>query len=430
MGDLSSDLAALKIDRDGSGSGGSSGSSGLRALVWLVALAGLGAVAYLVVWPAIAAEMFKAEVEVTEIIVVSPAQASVTLTASGYVAAEKSSKIAPKVPGTVKRVFVRQADKVSEGDVLLEMDPTDEKAAIAAAQSRVTAARARAASAKAQIATVEAQISEVSMQAERERRLAAEGISPAGTAEDLLARVKSLEQSKEAAAASHQAAMAEARALGSEVQVLETNLGNLRLLAPISGTVMTKPPQVGEFIGPQPAGVSVDMGGIEIADFSTLIVEVDVPEQRLHLVEVDGPTEIVLDAFPKQRLRGKALEITPKVDRAKATVMVKVGFVDKFERAMPEMSARVSFLSAALDAEAVKQPPKTIVPASAVADRDGAKVVFVLEEEQVRMVPVELGEPFSGGFELTGGPRPGTRVIKNPSAELTSGRRVKEREPE
>jgi multidrug efflux pump subunit AcrA (membrane-fusion protein) len=138
----------------------------------------------------------------------------------------------------------------------------------------------------------------------------------------------------------------------------------------------------------------------------------------------------VLDAFPQNRLRGKALEVTPKVDRAKATVTVKVEFVDKFEQVLPEMSARVSFLSGELDAQAVKQPPKTIVPDTSLAERGGSKVVFVLEGEQVRMTPVTLGAAFGSGFELVEGPRPGTRVIKNPDAKLSDGQRVKERVPE
>jgi HlyD family secretion protein len=426
MGDLSSDLAALKIDHRGSSSGGG-GSSVVKALLWLGGLGALGWAGYALAWPELESKLFKAEVETTEVVSLSPAQAEVTLTASGYVAAERSSKVAPKVPGTVKQIFVKQSDKVTAGTVLLEMDPTDQKAAIGAAQSRSSAAMARAASAKAQVATAEAQIKEVRQQAAREGRLAEQGVTPIGVVDDLKARVESLESSKSAAEAAHKAALADARALGADVEVLNTQLGNLQLLAPIDGTVMNKPPQVGEFIGPQPAGVSVDMGGIEVADFSTLVVEVDVPEQRLHLIQIGGPAEIVLDAFPQTRLRGKTLEVTPKVDRAKATVTVKVAFVDKFERALPEMSARVSFLSAELDAESMKQKPKIVVPSTAVTERGGNKVVFVLESEQVRMVPVTLGPEFGRGFELASGPSAGTRLISNPSIQLVDGQRVKEK---
>jgi multidrug efflux pump subunit AcrA (membrane-fusion protein) len=120
-------------------------------------------------------------------------------------------------------------------------------------------------------------------------------------------------------------------------------------------------------------------------------------------------------------------EITPKVDRAKATVMVRVEFVDDMAGVLPEMSARVSFLSAELDLDAVKEPPKKIVPESAVTERAGGKVVFVIEGDQVRMMPVKLGASFAGGFEVIQGPRAGTRLVKSPPATLADGQRVKEK---
>jgi HlyD family secretion protein len=190
---------------------------------------------------------------------------------------------------------------------------------------------------------------------------------------------------------------------------------------------MNKPPQLGEYIGPQPPGISIDMGGFELADFSSNVVEADVPEARLHVVEVGGPTEIVLDAYPAKRYRGRVKEITPKVNRSKATVMVRVEFVDEKDGVLPEMAARVSFLSGELDAQAVKEPPKKIVPKSAVAERAGAKVVFTLEGDKVRMLPVRVGESFANGFVLAQGPNPGTRVVSSPPATLQDGQRVKEK---
>jgi multidrug efflux pump subunit AcrA (membrane-fusion protein) len=168
------------------------------------------------------------------------------------------------------------------------------------------------------------------------------------------------------------------------------------------------------------------MGGVEIADLKSLVVETDVPEQRLHLVKLEGPAEIVLDAFPDKRHRGKVLEIVPRVNRAKATVIVKTGFVDVPKGALPDMAARVSFLNEELDAEAVKEAPKTIVPSSAVVDRDSRKVVYVLENGRVRMVPVTLGPAFDGGFELIKGPPAGARLVKGPPAELADGKAVRE----
>jgi RND family efflux transporter MFP subunit len=194
--------------------------------------------------------------------------------------------------------------------------------------------------------------------------------------------------------------------------------------APITGTVLIKPPEVGELIG-------VDFGTgdktIELADFSTLLVETDIPEGRLHMVKVGSPCEIVLDAFPRKRFRGEAVEISPRVDRAKATVGVKVKFVDDTAGVLPDMSARVSFLSEALDAQAMQAEARHVVPAAALAERGGAKVVFVVEEDRVRMQNVSLGEAIGNGFELTEGPSPGTRLVRNPPPTLSDGQKIKEK---
>lgn len=427
--DLSANLAALRIDRSGGNKGKSptrpSKSRNYRWLVWLLVL-GAGAAGLSVALPRLEATVFKTEVQVTEIAQVSPAQASVELTATGYVQADKTTNIAPKVPGRVAAVYVRQGDRVTAGMPLVELDPADDEANVTAARSQVAAAIAQAKGAAARVATAEAQMAEVKLQAARERTLAQQGVSARSTAEDLEARVTSLEQQVKAAKAEQVAAEANSAALSAQVKVLTTGLRNLTLVAAIDGTIINEPPQVGEFVGPQPAGISVDMGGIRIADFSTLLVETDIPETRLAQVRPGGPAEIVLDAFPSQRLRGVVKEITPEVDRAKATVMVKVSFIDPVERVLPDMSARVSFLTEALDEAAMKEPPKTIVPGSAVADRGGSKVVFVLEGGVVRMMPIKLGPAFGSGFEVMSGLRPGTRVVASPGPKLKDGQKVKE----
>lgn len=421
--ELSASLQSLRIDRSTKPPSRGVG----KALVWvLVAAAVIGGGIGL--RPTIEAALFKTEVDVTAIATVSPAQASVELTATGYVQAERSSKIAPKVPGRVIAVHVVQGQDVKAGDLLLELDPADDQASIAAAQSRVAAALAQAKGAHARVATSEAELGEAKLRADRERRLAAQGVSAPSGAEDLDARVKSLEQMLKAAQAAAVAADAEASALGSQVNVLRTGLRNLALRAPIDGKVVNKPPQVGEYVGPQPAGVSVDMGGIKVADFSTLVIETDVPETRLSMVKPGSPTEISLDAFAGQRFRGKVKEVTPLVDRTKATVIVKIAFVDPTEGVLPDMSARVSILSKELDADAIKSPPKTIVPAAAIVERAGAKVVFVKEDDTVRMVPVKLGPPFGDGFELLEGPASGTTLVRTPPTTMKDGQKVKERD--
>jgi len=407
---LSNDLASLKIDRSAQRP---KGKSPVGTIVVVLVLLGAAGAGYQYGLPYLSAAVFKTEIETTEVITVSPAQASVELTSTGYIVAQSVSAVACKVAGKVKAQHVRQGAKVKAGDVLLEIDPSDQNASIATAQSQAAAARAR-------IMTARATVAEVELQAKRANSLAQEGIGPKGTADDLEARANSLKEQVKASEA-------EARAADALVSALRVNLGNYTVTAPISGTIVNKPPELGEFVGPQPAGVAIDMGGVQIADFTTLMVETDVPENRLSQIKMGGPAEIVLDAFGGKRFRGKAIEITPKVNRTKATVTVKVAFVDENDGVLPDMAARVSFLAGELDKEAMKAPPKTIVPGSAVVDMNGAKVVYRLESGTVRITPVTLGPAFGTGFEVQSGVTSGTKIVNKPPQGLADGQKVKER---
>jgi RND family efflux transporter MFP subunit len=408
---LSSDLAALRIERTAVRR---PGGSWVGRIIAVLLLGGVGVGAYVVGVPYLEAKVFKTEVEVTEVALVSPAQASVELTSTGYVVAQSVSKVAAKFPGKVVKSNVKEGVHVNSGDVLFELDPVDVKAAIATASSQVAAAKAQAQTARATLAEARVQLT-------RAQAMAKDGIGPKATAEDLETHVTSLEEMVKASDAS-------AKAASAQVAALNVTLGSYKVIAPLSGTVVNKPPEVGEMVAPQPAGIAVDMGGVEIADFDTLEVETDVPEQRLSQVKVGGPCEIVLDAYPTKRFRGKAVEITPRVNRTKATVVVKVAFVDDREGVLPDMAARVSFLSSELDKAELKQPPKTIVPSEAVATLGGAKVVYVIDDGKVRATPIELGPAFGSGFEVVRGPGAGTKLVKSPPTGLADGQRVKEKD--
>jgi HlyD family secretion protein len=405
---LSSDLASLRIDREPRNP---EGRGPLKAAAWAaLGIAGVF-VAYTYGKPELEARFFKTEVDVTEVAIVSPAQASIELSSTGYVVPQVVTLVGAKIPGRVAKINVKEGDSVKEGDVLMELDSADYQALKRGAETRVAASRARALGSRANVA-------EIQVQLDREKRLVAEGVSPKANMENLAARVAALE-------AGVKAADAEVNASLSEVKTAEVSLSYLTIRSPITGQVVSKPPQLGELVG----ALTLTPLTIEIADMTTLVVETDVPEGRLELVKPKAPCEIVLDAFPSRRFRGEVLEVSPKVNRQKATVKVKVRFIDGTDGVMPEMAARVSFLTQALDAHAMKEPPKVVVPGPAVVERGGAKVVYTLEGDRVRVVPVTLGPPFGGGFELVAGPSAGTRLVKDPPVRLTDGQRIKERNP-
>jgi RND family efflux transporter MFP subunit len=401
---LDADLSSLRIDRERPPRSSSGG-----ALRWLIGLAVAGAIgfgAWRVGAPMVESRVFRTEVGTTEVALVSPAQAQVQLTSAGYVVPQVVVDVSSKLVGRVDKASIREGSKVAQGQVIFELDASDQRTQVASAQARVASARARAATARAQLA-------EITQQVERESKLVKSGAIASAVVDDLVAREKSLVETVNASDADVKAAQA-------EVTALNVGLGNTTIRAPIDGTVVTKPLQTGDVVTP---GIPM----ARLADFSSIVVETDVPEARLHLVSKGGPAEIVLDAYPEKRWRGEVVEVSPQLNRAKATATVKVRFLDRDDTVLPEMAARVSFLDAPLDPSKMKDPPKKVVPGSAVVDRGGAKVVFTLESGAVRMVPVTLGAPFGDGFELVAGPAPGTKLVSDPPPSLGDGQAIKEK---
>ncbi len=414
MSELSNDLASLRIDRGGGQRGGgqrNQGAPGPRRKfpTWIVVVVLLGAggfLGYRVGRPWLEAQVFKVEVQVTEVASVSPVQASVELTSTGYVVPQTTAKIGAKVIGRITESLIKEGQTVKAGDLLYKVDPTDQERLAATSQARVASARARAMVARAQV-------EEMQVQQKRQKLLADKGAVPVSTVEDLDARIKALE-------AQVKAADAETMAAAAESSATTVVLKNFVITAPIDGTVMGKPAAVGDVTFPE-AQLA------EIADFSSLLVESDVPEGRLHIVKVGGPCEIALDAQPDERFPGTVVELGPRLNRSKATGTVKVKFDAPPEVLRPEMSARVSFLAKKMDDAARKEKPKTVVPGGTIVDRGGEKVVFVVQDGKVRRVPVKVGPAFGAGFELLDGPSPGTRIVKEPPAVLADGQPVKEK---
>jgi RND family efflux transporter MFP subunit len=221
-----------------------------------------------------------------------------------------------------------------------------------------------------------------------------------------------------------QSAEADVRAVEARQSAVSVALENTKVRAPFGGTVLRKLVEVGEVIPPFTL-----TGIVTLASLDDLEVQADVAEAQFHKVKVGTPAEIILDAFPDKRYRGKVSDLRPMVDRSKASVTVKVRFTDKADGVLPDMAAKVSFLTKALDDASLKAAPKLVAPADAVVERDGKRVVFTVEDERAHAVPVTVKGPFgdNNGLELSDGPTTGTRVIRRPDDKIREGVTVKEK---
>ena len=146
----------------------------------------------------------------------------------------------------------------------------------------------------------------------------------------------------------------------------------MEIRAPFGGVVIAKAAQPGEMISPVSAGGGFTRTGIcTIVDMDSLEVEVDVNEAYINRVYPDQPVTVALNAYPDDDFPASVIATIPAADRNKATVRVRIRFLERDARVLPDMGVRVSFLEQAEDAgESVGQveaPSGVLVPASAVS---------------------------------------------------------------
>ncbi len=348
-----------------------------------------------------------ATVDVTTVARVYPAQSLSVLNASGYIVAQRKAAVASKMTGRLTDLMVEEGSRVKKGQILARMENADTAAMAEQAQANLANARA-----VLKQATVERDNLELDYN--RYQKLIAGGY--VSQAEYDLVKTRYLRAKEAVGAALAAVGAAEAALAGARV-----NFDYTMIRAPFDGVVLTKNADVGDIVTPLSASATSKAAVVTLADMDSLQVEVDVSETSITLIRVGQPCDIQLDALSEKRFRGVVHAVVPTVDRSKATVLVKVRFLDKDARMLPDMSAKVAFLSRELAAEELA--PRLAVDAAAVLVRKEKNVVYRVLDNKVRETVVELGGKLGDMREVLAGVKPGDRVVLKPQG-LKDGSRI------
>jgi RND family efflux transporter MFP subunit len=349
------------------------------------------------------------QVQVATVSQVYPSQAFTMLNASGYVVAQRKSALASKVTGRLIWLGVEEGSFVKKDQVVARLENQDVSASKDQASANVNVARFN-------LEQAQAELRDATVSLNRNKELLSRGVVPRQTYDDVLARYEKAVAGVAAAEAALKAATA---GLEGATALLEYTM----IRAPFDAVILTKDADIGDIVTPLGAAANAKAAVVTIADMSSLEVEADVSESNLSQIRPGQPCEIQLDALPDQRFRGEIHMIVPTADRSKATVMVKVRFIDKDSRILPEMSAKVAFLSRPVTGEEKK--PRIALNQSAVINRKNLKAVFLVKADRVVETPVSLGGPMGDMVEVLQGVKIGDRVVLNPSDRLKNGSKIK-----
>jgi RND family efflux transporter MFP subunit len=333
-------------------------------------------------------------------------EAGAVLQATGYVTARRQATVSAQITGTLTDVLIEEGDRVRKGQVLARLEDS-------AYRANLDAAQATARAAQAQVGQLQAQLAQARHDAARLDALVGRGLVAKQSAEQAHTQVDAL-------AAQLAAQRKQAEAAQAQAKVAQVNFDYTVVRAPFDGVVTDKSAQVGEIISPLSAGGGFTRTGVgTIVDMDSLEVDVDVNEAYIGRVKPRMSAEAVLDAYPDWRIPAHVIAIVPAADRGKATVKVRVALEKKDARIVPDMGVRVSFLEARPRATA-QAPGGVLVPAAAIAQRDGHEVVFVVQGGRVqerRVQPKPMGEQRL----LPAGVQSGDTVVVSPPAELRDG---------
>lgn len=348
-------------------------------------------------------------VEVASVARTYPSQAFTLLNASGYVVAQRKAAVASKITGRLVSLSVEEGSKVKKGEIIACLENEDAIALRNQAAANLSVARFNLRQAKAELHDATASF-------RREKNLLENGIATEAEYDTALARYK---KARAAVSGARAAIKADAAAL----QVADVSLEYTLIRAPFDSVVLTKNADIGDIVTPIGAAADAKAAVVSIADMDSLQVEADVSESNLELVKVEQPCEIQLDALPESRFRGEVHMIVPTADRTKATVMVKIRFIDNDSRILPEMSAKVAFLSRPIKSE--EQKPLTTINPAAVVIRDGKNFVFLIKDNHVVKTPITLGSRLGDMIEVLDGIEQGDKVVVKPLNKLKDGSKVK-----
>jgi RND family efflux transporter MFP subunit len=385
------DLSALKIDR----SNNEHNQSGFKKILILISVIAVFVVLYFV-----STSLFftsSIEVKTTTAVLQKPGQISASLTASGYVVAQRKAAIASKGTGRLIFLGVVEGDKVKKDQIIGKLENTDIVAQLDEA--------------KANLQLYNADLSNAENTFKREKELFSKGLSS--------------QQVYDQAESNYNRLLASIEIAKARIKQYDVALENTLIRAPFDGTVLTKNAEVGEIVAPFGGSTTSKTAVVTIADMHSLLVEADVSESNIERIKLEQDCEIILDAYPEKSYAAYVYKVVPTADRSKATVLVKVGFKNYDERVLPEMSAKVSFYTEAIDTAYVNLKPLLVIPSAAIRKSDGKYFVFKIVDNKAKEYEVTIGETLGSYIEVLTGLNQGDKVINELTESIKDGVEVK-----
>ncbi len=354
--------------------------------------------------------------------------------ATGSLAPEEQTDVAPNVGGRVASVSVDLGTYVQKGSPLVRLDPQDAKLRLEQLQAQAQQAQSAVRQAEeriglrpgqqfdvnrvAEVGAAKAALDLAEKQLRRFDKLIESGDVSRAQYDQQRAQRDQLQQQYDAALAAARQnyagiATARAAAAAAEAQVAQArkSIADTTIYAPISGFVADRPADVGEY-------VTTASKIATIVRTNPLRLRIDIPEQYITLVRPGQTVAVTTSAYADRTFNGHVARISPNVTAASRTLTVEAE-VDNGEGLLkPGEFATVRI-------QLPTPQPAVLVPASAVRTEETTSHVFVLNNGHVEDRLVQLGQR-DGDLVEVKGVREGELVATSNLEQLKDGAPVRQ----
>ena len=352
------------------------------------------------------------------------------VSANGKVQAVTKADISANVMGQVTRLAVKEGDRVTRGQFLMEIDPRSARANADAMQANLQAAQSDLISATANLAQAKSDLARA--KANREAGIIA------------AADFEKIRTSYETAMATQETSRRRTEQAKANVAQSHVGLGNSTITAPMDGVVTARRIELGETAVP---GIQNSAGTVlvTISDMSKVEAEMEVDEASIPSVKLGQEAQIRIDAYPNQTFRGQVTEVggSPmlKLSSNEATKFkVKVWIKDPPLTIKPGLSAQADIYTGNRDQalaipfqslvmREIKLKPGEVRQPGAAREEEG---LFISEGGKAKFLAVKTGLMGDLSVEVVSGLKGGETLITGPNRilrDLKGGEKVRAEKP-
>ena len=333
-------------------------------------------------------------------------EATVTNSKAGTVRSRRRANLSAEVGGRIVELHYQEGDRVTEGDVLVQLADATPRANLSLAQEGLRVAEAHA---KATCIARDRSFREL----QRKRTLADRDVVSA----DILDELQSV---YEAAKASCNALLAEVDRSRAQIAYATEDLAKYTVRAPFDGVIAEQTGEVGEWVTPSPPMLTAP-AIVDVMDPASIYISAPMDEVDSSKISVGQRASITVDSRPGVSFEGHVVRVAPYVldyEAQNRTVEIEVEFDDELlgSEFLPGTSA---------DVEVVQEMRKRVLRIPTTALLEGVRVLVpsdgILEERLV-----ESGLRNWNYAEVIKGLKEGDLVVVTlDRAEVVPGARVK-----